>query len=315
MEPTDSPNPASGKPEAVEYTRKHELIYDLTIEEVMRKEVITVSPETTFRQLKDLMRDNRISGVPVLEAGRLVGVVSLEDLIKALEKGELDLPVNERMTKQVITVMEQSSIVEALKKFSRFRVGRLPVVDRQGNLTGILTGSDITRGLLEALEVNTRDKERKRPSQIVFREEIVSDQTTLTLRYLIKERDFQHGGSASSKIKRALEQLGFPPLILRRAAICAYEAEMNLIIHTTEGGELIVEIEPHSIYMTAIDYGPGIPDLKQALSPGFSTAPDWIQELGFGAGMGLTNIQNSADHFTIESHPGIGTRMNILIRY
>ena len=131
----------------MEFTKKQELIYNLPIENVMRKNVITVTPETTIRELKEIMRINRISGVPVLDGGRLVGVASIEDLIKALEAGDLDVPVGQRMTKQLITVMEKSSIVEAVKKFSQFHVGRLLVVNEQGDLTGILTGSDITRGI------------------------------------------------------------------------------------------------------------------------------------------------------------------------
>jgi CBS domain-containing protein/anti-sigma regulatory factor (Ser/Thr protein kinase) len=297
----------------LEFTKKQELIYNLSIENVMRKNVITVTPETTFKELKEIMKINRISGVPVLDGGRLVGVASLEDLIKALEDGDLDVPVSRRMTRQVITVMEKSSLIEALKKFFKFHVGRLPVVDEQGTLTGILTGSDITKGLLETINQNGYAKEIKR-SQIIFREDIVSDQTSLILRYHIKENDFKSGGSASSKIKKSMEQLGISPQILRRAAICAYEAEMNLIIHTDAGGEIIVEIENESIRMTVTDSGPGIPDVQKALSPGFSTASTWIQELGFGAGMGLSNIEKCADHFTLESQPGRGTRLEIIIR-
>lgn len=297
----------------MEFTKKQELIYNLAIENVMRKNVITVSPETTIRQLKEIMRINRISGVPVVDGGHLVGVASIEDLIKALEAGDLDVPVGQKMTRQLISVLEKASIIEAVKKFSQFRVGRLLVVNEQGTLTGILTGSDITRGLLEAINLNEHDKELKRSPQIIFREDIVSDQTSLILRYHIKEKDFKGGGSASSKIKKSMEQLGISPQILRRVAICAYEAEMNLIIHTDAGGNLMVEIEPDLIRMTAIDHGPGIPDVEQAMSPGFSTASTWIQELGFGAGMGLTNIKNCADSFVIESTPGIGTKLNIII--
>ena len=280
----------------------------------MRKNVITVTPDTTIRQLKEILRINRISGVPVLDGGHLVGVASIEDLIKALEVGELDVPVGQRMTRQLITVLEHASIIEAVKKFSQFHIGRLLVVNEKGTLTGILTGSDITRGLLEAINLNDHAKELKRNPQIIFREDIVSDQTSLILRYHIKEKDFKSGGSASSKIKRAMEQLGISPQILRRVAICAYEAEMNLIIHTDAGGELIVEIEPELIRMTITDRGPGIPDVEQAMSPGFSTAPTWIQELGFGAGMGLANIKKCADSFTIQSNLGTGTQLDIVIQ-
>ncbi len=297
----------------MEFTKKQELIYNLPIENVMRKKVITVTPDTTIRELKEILRINRISGAPVVDDGRLLGIVSIEDLIKALEAGELDVPVGRRMTRQLITVLEKSSIIEAVKKFSQFHIGRLLVVNEQGTLTGILTGSDITRGLLEAISLNDHDKELKRNPQIIFREDIVSDQTSLVLRYHIKEKDFKSGGSASSKIKKSMEQLGIPPQILRRVAICAYEAEMNLIIHTDAGGELIVEIEPDLIRMTITDTGPGIPDVEQAMSPGYSTAPTWIQELGFGAGMGLANIKKCADSFTIESKPGTGTQLNIVV--
>jgi CBS domain-containing protein/anti-sigma regulatory factor (Ser/Thr protein kinase) len=297
----------------LEFTKKQELIYNLPIEEVMRKNVITVTPETTIRQLKEILRINRISGAPVLDDGRLVGIVSIEDLIKALEAGELDVPVGQRMTQQLITVLEKASIVEAIKKFSRFHIGRLLVVNEKGDLTGILTGSDITRGLLEAISLNDQAKEVKRRPRIIFREDIVSDQTSLILRYHIEAKDFKSGGSASSKIKKAMEQLGISPQILRRVAICAYEAEMNLIIHTDAGGDLIVEIEPDLIRMTVADSGPGIPDVEQAMSPGFSTAPTWIQELGFGAGMGLANIKRCADSVTLESDLGSGTLLNIVI--
>jgi CBS domain-containing protein/anti-sigma regulatory factor (Ser/Thr protein kinase) len=297
----------------LEFTKKQELIYNLAIEKVMRKNVITVNPDTTIRELKKILKINRISGAPVVDNGRLIGIVSIEDLIKALEAGDLDVPVGQRMTRQLITVMEKSSIIEAVKKFSQFHVGRLLVVNDQGTLTGILTGSDITSGLLEAINLSDHDKEIKRNPQIIFREDIVSDQTSLILRYHIKEKDFKSGGSASSKIKRSMEQLGISPQILRRVAICAYEAEMNLIIHTDVGGDMIVEIEPDLIRMTVADSGPGIPDVEQAMSPGYSTAPTWIQELGFGAGMGLANIKRCADSFTIESDLGTGTLLNIVI--
>ena len=298
----------------MEFTKKQELIYNLPIENVMRKNVITVSPDTTIKQLKEIMKTNRISGVPVLDGGHLSGVASIEDLIKALEAGELDVPVSQRMTRKLITVVEKESIIEAVKKFSQFHVGRLPVVNEQGDLTGILTGSDITRGLLEAISLHYQDDEVKRDSRINYQEYIVSDQTSLILRYHIKEKDFKSGGSASSKIKRAFEQLGIPPPILRRVAICAYEAEMNLIIHTDKGGELVTEIQPDLIHITITDHGPGIIDVERAITPGYSTAPAWIQELGFGAGMGLANIQKCADSFTIESKPGIGTQLDIQIK-
>ena len=295
------------------FTKIQELIYELPIERVMKKDVIRVSPETTMTELKEVLRVNRISGVPVMEGDRLVGVISIEDLIKALVEGDVEAPVRKRMTTRMITVRENESVVEAVKKFTQYKVGRLLVVDEQGRLTGILTGGDITRGLLGAISLDYHAEEISRYRAKHIFEDIVSDQTSLILRYKVEAKDFKKGGTASSKIKRALDRLGGVPEVIRRVAISAYEAEMNLIIHTDHGGELIAELQPDVIRITAIDQGPGIPDVDQAMSPGFSTAPNWIRELGFGAGMGLMNIKKCADAMTLESTVGVGTRMEMVI--
>jgi len=295
------------------FTKIQELIYELPIERVMKKGVIRVSPETTMTELKEVLRVNRISGVPVMEGDRLVGVISIEDLIKALVEGDVEAPVRKRMTTRLITVRENESVVEAVKRFTQYKVGRLLVVDEQGRLTGILTGGDITRGLLGAISLDYHAEEISRYRAKHIFEDIVSDQTSLILRYKVDAKDFKKGGTASSKIKRALDRLGGVPEVIRRVAISAYEAEMNLIIHTDHGGELIAELQPEVIRIVAIDQGPGIPDVDQAMSPGFSTAPNWIRELGFGAGMGLMNIKKCADAMTLESTVGVGTRMEIVI--
>ena len=295
----------------MESNKIQELLYNLPVNQVMKKKVISVTPVTSIKQLKGILALNRISGAPVVDKGQLVGVISMEDLIQAIEDGDINALVGQKMTTRLITVKETEPLIEAVKKFSQFDVGRLLVVNNQGGLTGILTINTITRGLLKEISRSYQDEEAKRESPTVFKEDLVSDQTSLHLRYRIKEKDFQSGGSASSKLKHALEQLGIPPQILRRVAICAYEAEMNLVIHTDAGGEIIAEIQPEVINLTIKDNGPGIADVKQACSPGFSTAPAWIQELGFGAGMGLPNIKKCADSFSIESKPGIGTTLKI----
>ena len=142
---------------------------------------------------------------------------------------------------------------------------------------------------------------------------IVSDQTGLILRYKVKAQDFVRCGEAASKLKRALERLGAKPTAVRRVAIASYEAETNLVIHTTRGGELIAEIQPQKIRIVSVDSGPGIPDIEKALVPGYSTAPEWIREMGFGAGMGLNNIQTCADQMHLSSKVNVGTRLEIFI--
>ncbi|MCS7221428.1 MAG: CBS domain-containing protein [Anaerolineae bacterium] len=294
-------------------TRVEELAYELRISEVMTRDVKTVTPDMQMVQVLELFRKARISGAPVVVEGRLVGIISIEDLIRCLRGGDVAAPASDYMSTQVITVKAFHPVVEALKLFAQTRVGRLPVVDESGALVGIITKGDITRGLLRALQSDYQEEEVRRYRASHLFEDIVSDRTSLILRYTIKPRDFAHGGAASSHIKRALLRLGANPQIARRCGIAAYEAEMNLIIHTTNGGVIQVEIEPHLITMRAVDDGPGIEDIELAMRPGYSTAPEEIRELGFGAGMGLTNIQRCVDQMVLESTPGKGTRLEMKI--
>ena len=216
-----------------EFTKVQELVYELKIEQVMTSNVVTVPPDVGLSTVMELLRLNRISGCPVVENGHLVGIISIEDLIKALAYGEIEATVGDRMTKSVITVSVGDSVIEAVKRFSQFRVGRLPVVDRDKKLVGILTSGDITRGLLKAIQLDYHAEEISKYRASHIFEDIVSDQTSLILRYKVSAKDFDHGGEASSKIKRALERLGAQPQVVRRVAIATYEAEMNVVIHTT----------------------------------------------------------------------------------
>jgi anti-sigma regulatory factor (Ser/Thr protein kinase) len=133
------------------------------------------------------------------------------------------------------------------------------------------------------------------------------------LEYNVIGQDFDRGGANSSRLKRTLKRLGLHPSTVRRVAIATYEAEMNLIVFT-EGGRITAKLEHGRIIVEVRDSGPGIPDIDKALQPGYSTAPDWVRELGFGAGMGLNNIQKCADHMDIDSAPGKGTHLLISIQ-
>lgn len=287
-----------------------ELVYELKIREVMTDKVVTIAPQATMRDLKDLLRIKRISGVPVVQDGKLVGIISIENLIQALEQRTIDTPVAQHMTSDVLTLHPDEPLVKAVNLFAIHGYGRFPVVEADGTLVGIITKGDIVRSLLRQMEVKWQAEEihRYRASHIF--EDIESEQTSLILRYSVAARDFVHGGEASSKIKRALDRLGAPPSIIRRVAVAVYEAETNVIIHS-EGGYIRAEIHPDWIDISVVDHGPGIVDVEQAMQPGFSTAADWIRELGFGAGMGLTNIQNCADSMSLTSVLGEGTRLEM----
>lgn len=129
--------------------------------------------------------------------------------------------------------------------------------------------------------------------------------------FLIKKNDFNSAGEASSTIKKHLRQIGINASIIRKAAIATYEAEMNIVIHSSDGGKITVEVCPDYIEITAMDNGPGIDDIELAMKEGYSTAPDWIREMGFGAGMGLSNIKRCSDRFNIETEKGIYTKVTI----
>lgn len=297
-------------------TRVEELAYELKIEEVMTRAIKTVTPTTKMQELLTLFREARISGAPVVAEGKLVGIISIEDLIRALRdmgRGELDATVDRYMSTKVVTVSTFDPIVEALKLFAQTKFGRLAVLNEASQLVGIITKGDVTRGLLGAIQHDYQAEEVRRYRASHLFEDIISDRTSLILRYQIRPRDFTHGGTASSHIKRALLRLGANPQIARRCGIAIYEAEMNLVIHTINGGEVRIEIEPHQILMETVDEGPGIPDVELAMKPGYSTAPPEIRELGFGAGMGLKNIQRCVNELGLESKLGQGTRLRMKI--
>jgi CBS domain-containing protein/anti-sigma regulatory factor (Ser/Thr protein kinase) len=298
--------------DAHEISRVEELSYDLKVRDVMSVDLKTASPDMPLSDVLEVLRVNRISGLSVTENDKLIGIVSLEDIVRAMQKNDLIATAGQYMTREVVTVASYDSIVKAISVFTEKGLGRLPVVDEDRKLVGMITKGDITRGILVALQKDYKEEEVRRYRASHLFEDIVSERTTLVLRYTIKAGDFTQGGQASSHIKRALIRLGADPQITRRCCIAVYEAEMNLIIHTTNGGILKIEIEPHRITMSTTDDGPGISDIEKVFQPGYSTATEEIREMGFGAGMGLVNMKRCAD--TIEMHSTVGKGTKLLMR-
>jgi len=296
-----------------EITRVQELAYELKVKDVMTTDVVTVSLKDTMNELRETLRVKRISGTPVLEGDQLVGIVSIEDLIKCLARGEMDASIEEKMSKNVETLYADEPLIHAVSKLDRYGFGRLPVIERdQGKLVGILTKGDIITGLLRKLEIEYHEEEihRYRASHIF--KDIIADKISLHLQYNIVSQDFNRAGESASGIRKTLLRLGLHPQIVRRAAIVAYEAEMNIVIFTN-GGQISARVEPGYIKIEASDSGPGIPDIERAMQPGFSTATEWVQELGFGAGMGLPNIKKCADKIMLTSQVGKGTNLKATI--
>jgi len=140
----------------------------------------------------------------------------------------------------------------------------------------------------------------------------MDDENRLHQNFEISGGDFSKAGNISTKIKEILQEIGIDSSIIRRTAIVAYEAEMNVVMYANRGN-IALTLTPEQIHLELEDEGPGIKDIKLAMQEGYSTATDEMREMGFGAGMGLPNIKRNADKFEISSTAGKGTSLNIKI--
>ncbi len=134
----------------------------------------------------------------------------------------------------------------------------------------------------------------------------------LKLHFNVDGEDFTSAGEASAEVKKNLRLLGYDPETIRRVSIAMYEGEINMVIHAG-GGVADVSIYKDKIEVVLTDNGPGIEDIELAMSEGYSTAPDAVRALGFGAGMGIPNMKRYADEFYIESVVGKGTKVTLII--
>ena len=134
----------------------------------------------------------------------------------------------------------------------------------------------------------------------------------LHFRFIVDGENFTSAGEASVEVKKKLRQLGFAPEVIRRVSIAMYEGEINMVNHTG-GGEAEITVDPDRIVIVLEDHGPGIADIELAMQEGYSTAPDNIRSLGFGAGMGLPNMKRYTDEMKIESELGQGTKITMVV--
>lgn len=126
--------------------------------------------------------------------------------------------------------------------------------------------------------------------------------------------NFSSAGEASVQVKRMLRQIGIPPEVIRRVSVAMYEGEINMVIHAN-GGDADVIVEPNRITIVLKDVGPGIADIDLAMQEGYSTAPENVRSLGFGAGMGLPNMKRYTDDMKIESEVGVGTTVTMTVLF
>ena len=286
--------------------RVQELIYGLRISEVMTSKVFAVSRNCTMRDVQTIMKNNAITGLPVVDNKRVVGIVTMNDLMNALEQGAMGDGVTKWMVGEVQTLAEEMPLSFAISAFGKFSFRQFPVVNKQNELVGILTFRNINHALIRELSRQLREMEHQNENP--------PEPNSLNLAkvYQLARYDFENGGKASSEIKKFLKQRGIPPKVVRRVAVASYELEINLVAHSI-GGMLGFDITEDRVKISSHDRGPGINDVDKALTEGFSTANGWIRSQGFGAGMGLPNVKRVSDEFAIESAVGMGTMVQAII--
>ena len=295
--PNDIPISTVDSPSAV-----LELIYQLKIKDVMTRALITAKGSDTLRHIQAMMRENHITGLPITDGNSLLGIISLEDIIVALDKGYIDKPAETYMTRNIIVLEDDMPLSFAISYLNKYRFGRFPVLNKNRELVGILTSKDVIQSLLVEMnrEVLRLEKLNQKDSKVPDK---YSEMSFTTVRH-----DFELAGKASTEIKKALKNRNIDPAIIRRVAIASYELEMNQVVHSL-GGTINCSIQPGKVTIVASDTGPGIKDINLVLQEGWSTADEWIRSLGFGAGMGLPNTKRVSDEFSIESTPDVGTKV------
>lgn len=280
-----------------------ELIYQLKIKDVMTRDLVTLRKSATMRSVQLMMKKYRLSAIPVTNSMRILGLISIEDIVKALDNGYMNDHVEKHMTRKLIVLEDDMPLSFAITYFNKYSFGRFPVLNKNKELVGILSMRDINAKLLEHLNTAMQALEnsimKSQPGKI---ENNVKE-------YKTTKFNFETAGHASTEIKKCLKKMELDRKFIRRIAVACYELEINQVVHS-EGGVIRAIFDKDKITIVAKDVGPGIPDIEKALTEGFSTANDWIRSLGFGAGMGLPNSKRVSDDFEIKSSPS-GTTVQV----
>jgi CBS domain-containing protein len=290
-----------------------ELLFKLKVKDVMSSTVTTFTPNDSMRSIQQCMKEHRFTGMPITYKEKLVGMISMSDIVTAFDSNKIDEPCKNHMTTELIVLQDDMPVSFAVSCFNKYKFGRFPVVDSTQHLVGIVTTTDLISALLAAM---TDEVERLEDKEIKINskqepENIVQTEEELKLpifEFVTEPFNFVTAGLASTEIKKVLRKMGIEKSIARRVGIASYELEINQVVHSY-GGVMRYKITPPddknfgSLDIEAKDTGPGIPDIKKALTEGFSTATDRVRSFGFGAGMGLPNTQRASDTFEITSSP------------
>ena len=286
-----------------------ELLQRLRVKDVMRsRDIASVVRTDSLRYAENLMKRYHISGVPVLEDRRLFGIVSIQDIIKALEGEWIGETCQKHMSTNLVVLEEDMPLAFAIKYFQNYTFGRFPVLDKDRNFVGIVSQRDVTRVLMQEL-TNELARLEGKVADTQPREEAKGEGALpyYSMRqFVVVHNDLSNAGKAANEIKKMMKDAGVNNKMIRRIAVAAYELEINICIHSV-GGTLTFVLDDKEAQIVAKDRGPGIKDVEWALRDGTSTANDWIRSMGFGAGMGLANSKRVSDTFEIVSKIPNGT--------
>ena len=284
-----------------------ELLQRFKVRDVMKRKILSVARETPLREAQRIMRENHISGVPVAENGRLFGIISVNDIITALDGGWIAETCEKHMSTNLVVLESDMPLAFAIKYFQNYTFGRFPVLDKDRNFVGIVSQRDVTRVLMQELTNELARLEGKPVAPAVETKSEGSNLPYYSMRqFVVVHNDLSNAGKAANEIKKMMKDAGVNSKLIRRVAVAAYELEINICIHSV-GGTLTFVLDDRQAQIVAKDNGPGIKDVEWALRDGTSTANDWIRSMGFGAGMGLSNSKRVSDTFDIVSKVPNGT--------
>lgn len=283
-----------------------EVIFRLKVHDAMSKDMYTAEKKVSLRTIQQAMKKGGISGVPIVEKDRLVGMISVNDIMTALDSGYIEDTAGKHMTTKLLVLEDDMPLTFAISYFNKYPYRRFPVISKDKKFVGILSSKDILITLVNEMNKEINDLESKITPEKIDLPSKVSNE------FYIKKFDFENAGHPSFELKKLLKEKKLSKKIIRRASIASYEMEINVAIHS-EGGKIKFTLDEEKITIVTEDNGPGIENVKQVLEPGYSTANDWIRSLGFGAGMGIPNTNRVSDKFDIQSEVGKGTVVKSII--
>ncbi len=249
------------------------------IKDFMAKPPITLPRTATMHAAKELMRQNGISVIPIVDKkGFLRGIVSIENIINALEQGHINDPIGKHMMKNVEWLLEDMDVPTAIQFFTKYDYGRYPVINRDIRVVGVVTQGDLINYIYRRiggiyLHNKIRDEKLQHRKRVKSTGKQTRDQR---FSYTIDHPDLDLAGEGSTLFKRYLNESGFPPDATRRASIALYEAEVNVVIHAGGNGVIKAYLDNNQVYILVRDIGPGFDDIELAVQPGYTTASDEV---------------------------------------